>query len=425
MAPLAGYINQTGEWNTYIGYEAGKHATGSKIVAIGSQAGACINSVGTDWGNVESVNIGYQTSAYYCQQRNTLVGASIGGAFNGIGSSQTAIGAEALYNVSTISMLNVAIGYRAGYDATSMSGSILIGANANSLLGSASNFFNIGDLLSGTVGIMGVGARLQIGPPAALAGGISFDVSSQTNSVRIAVGTTAQRPTCASVRSGSIRLNTTDATMDLCANTTWLQPQTAPSGAAYPVGPATGGYFVMTAGSWDGNLGGLDGAHAKCLADLTANNWNGKADAVARSLLVESKVRAFLCAGTDFCTNGLPLTNYTFATSGDTTAGGAVNKTDSAGSWPLTNRTWSGLNYFNTAAPYWTNRAWVYLDDGVGTFGGDGCASGGVQFTSNSSALTGIWGDPNEVYVGRWSKGAAGYQRSCDRQLRLLCFVDP
>ena len=39
----------------------------------------------------------------------------------------------------------------------------------------------------------------------------------------------------------------------------------------------------------------LAGANAKCLAQFTANNWKGKAEAIARGLLAAAKVQAFLC----------------------------------------------------------------------------------------------------------------------------------
>lgn len=74
--------------------------------------------------------------------------------------------------------------------------------------------------------------------------------------------------------------------------------------------PAGSGYFVMTNGTWSGNLGGLAGADAKCLSDLTTNTgWMGYADANSRGLLVAAKVHAFICSTSAVCNNLMPPTS--------------------------------------------------------------------------------------------------------------------
>ncbi len=76
-------------------------------------------------------------------------------------------------------------------------------------------------------------------------------------------------------------------------------------------------YFVLSNGTWNANLGGIEGATVKCYEDLVANDWKGKNNVD----LAIHKVRAFLCDGNS-CFSPTPNTEYTFATSGDVNAGG-------------------------------------------------------------------------------------------------------
>jgi hypothetical protein len=103
-------------------------------------------------------------------------------------------------------------------------------------------------------------------------------------------------------------------TFQFCNGSSWIamgscgcgppiqSPITAPNGS---------GYFVLSHDTYDGNLGGLSGADAKCLTDLTTHTgWMGYATANSNGQLVASKVHAFLCYNDNpwTCNNTMPLT---------------------------------------------------------------------------------------------------------------------
>jgi hypothetical protein len=131
--------------------------------------------------------------------------------------------------------------------------------------------------------------------------------------------------TCAAAVEGALRWNTTDDTVEMCDGTNWKKI-IAQAGAGAPANPPAGnGYFVITSGTWNGDLktaGGQSTAHASinalCLTDLTNNDWLGKSDAQANGQLDSSHVKSFICyADTTNCNNAYPVTTYYFAVSGD------------------------------------------------------------------------------------------------------------
>src|SRR5690606_20693223 len=108
--------------------------------------------------------------------------------------------------------------------------------------------------------------------------------------------------------------------IELCDGSAWtrLVGTTAPSIEA----PSGSGFFVLTETIYDGNLGGLNGADAKCLTELTTKtNWKNYALAQANGQLTVAKVKAFLCSTGAACNNATPLATYYFAAVGDSSKG--------------------------------------------------------------------------------------------------------
>jgi len=230
----------------------------------------------------------------------------------------------------------------------------------------------------------------QVAAPGGGAGGTGTGVSA----AQMVVGSTV--PTCNSGTNGLLWFDTSTNQPEYCngtsfvqfAGTTGDQPPTAPEGGI--------GYFVITQTKYNGNLGGLDGASAACLTELTTNtNWRGYADAQSRGMLDIAHVQAFLCDGgawaAIFCNNLLPLTTYYYARVGNTNAGGASFTTNQYGEGPGPNDTnsWASANRFGGAYTYWANRDSEQCGQNGywATWGGDGC--GGTQTYQACGTVTG------------------------------------
>lgn len=193
-------------------------------------------------------------------------------------------------------------------------------------------------------------------------------------------------------------------------------PEEAPSGS-------TGnGYFVLTSGGYNGNLGGLGGAAAKCLTDLTNNVWIGKSDAQTRGLLTSANVRPFLCDGSA-CAPLVPSTSYSFALSGDASKGGATFTTDSMGRGPGNAVNWSGAAAFGTSVSYWSGR-------GMGSttkWGQTSLESSGSDVACSAWSVGtffgfGTTGASNGTSWGRWY---GLMPTGCNSSNRLVCLVSP
>ncbi len=142
---------------------------------------------------------------------------------------------------------------------------------------------------------------------------------------------------------GDVIYNAAYSTYQFCNGTSWIPYGGGGScGATYsPTVPSNSGYFVMSGGTYTGNLGNLPGANSICLTDLTTNTgWMGYATANANGQLVASKVLAFLCDGA-ICNNLMPVTTYYFANAGNAAAGGASFMTNSSGFGPGDNADWA------------------------------------------------------------------------------------
>lgn len=220
---------------------------------------------------------------------------------------------------------------------------------------------------------------------------------------------------------GAVRYSSVGQHHELCVGGDWRQFVTADivEGAAVSEPLQQGGYFVLSSGTWHGNIGDWHGGNDKCLADLTANDWMGKADALARDMLHPSRVKAFLCSA-NFCQGLLPEVSYAFASSGNPAVGGATIVADSSGIGPGDNANWSGASYFGSAVQYWTGRTsgtdstkWVE----TATLR---CSSGNSWYLGTNSN-SGQRGSSNSTTQGRWNSGSS----LCDVVLHLVCIVHP
>jgi len=173
-------------------------------------------------------------------------------------------------------------------------------------------------------------------------------------------------------------------------------------------------YFVMTSTAMSsGNLGGLSGANAACLADLQANNWLGKSNVQ----LDHSTVKAFLCDGTS-CNNLQASKTYAFALSGSGTVGGSTMNITSTGTGPGNATAWNTLGYFGTATNnYWTGRASLSSTFFNVTADSNHCNN----WTSSLNSYSGRRGVNSSATANRWASSATICE---DTSRRLLCAVD-
>ncbi len=215
------------------------------------------------------------------------------------------------------------------------------------------------------------------------------------------------------------------------------------------------GYFVMTYYTYTGNLGGLAGANATCLNELTNYPWAGKSEAQARGLLVSSNVKAFLCDGSS-CNFGKPFTRYQFAAVGYTQYGGSGFSTDNNGYGPNDTGNWSGTAYFGQSTKAWTG---IYSNPATTSPTWTSCGSyvsNSTSFapianlfttnsvnhctgwTSASASVKGGYGLTGSANGNRWGAvnftsqdgygncyGPAQMTENCSTSKRLLCFVHP
>jgi hypothetical protein len=114
--------------------------------------------------------------------------------------------------------------------------------------------------------------------------------------------------------------------------------------------------MVMTERKWNGNLGGLTGANAKCLQELQDYPWRGKTDAQARGILTDNNVKAFLCDGST-CNNTLEFVRYYYARATSIPSGGAFFETGLGGTGPNNSISWNSSSAFDVGDEFWSGRA--------------------------------------------------------------------
>ncbi len=246
----------------------------------------------------------------------------------------------------------------------------------------------------------------------------ALDMSNNTNAVLLPVGTSGQEPTCNTAMQGGTRYNTTTGFPEFCNGLAWtpFRATGAPSGS---------GYFVLTSGSYNGNLGayaaaggntGLAAGNAICLSELTTNTgWWGYASANAAGLLTSAHVTAFLCNGTT-CNNLDPNTTYYFANAGDTGAGGQSFTTNSSGLGPNNSNPWGNAAFFAVSnIEIWVSRGTGTATQWPATAAAYTCTS----WTTTSGS--GVYGETNVTNSGRWDIGTV----TCAETYRFICLVNP
>lgn len=197
----------------------------------------------------------------------------------------------------------------------------------------------------------------------------------------------------------------------------------------------TGGYFVMisqTTHPYQANLGGLTGGNAKCLTELTNQNWTYKAEAQARGVLVASKVKFFNC-DTTTCQMPAANTTFKFATTPNVVNGGGAMygtrtfTTNASGQGPGDALPWNKPDAFGPDQGQWranikpvSNTLWAttpYTTNATLICN---------NWASNSSALTSTvsdW-DSNPSVQSRFS-AAGGGTKPCSTKTAFICFVNP
>lgn len=392
-----------------IGSLAGSGCFGNDLTAVGKNAARCSSSITDATGTTA---IGASIGHYRAGIENALLGARIGYWSPHTGSYNAALGFENIYRATASATYNVAIGYRAGYNLSSGTNNILIGNTVNAPGADDTYRLNIGGQIFGNMSTK----QVNFGS-ATLVAGISLDVGSKTDAIRLPVGNTAQRPVCDVNLLGAIRFNTQTDIMEFCTVRGWQTPVKPSPTAVTPVAPPTTGYFVFGSTQHDANFGGMEAAHAYCLNDLLASDWLGKADANARGLLVPHKVRAFLTSSAG-AGNLMPVTTYYFARAGSPTSGGASFTTDTSGQgfgWP---NAINGATYFDTNATFWLGSR----NYSTNYFGLGGCCTDYCgNWTSNTSGDSIGLGTPNQSGHMRYSNNGA----LCSSLQYLVCIVNP
>ena len=235
--------------------------------------------------------------------------------------------------------------------------------------------------------------------------------------VRVGSSTT----TCNSAAGGAIRY--VSNSLNFCDGATW---RTIFSGTSTPNTPAYAsgyGFLVLSSGTYTGNLGGLSGADASCVTDLTNNNWMNKTAASSAGIVNSTHIHAWLCDNTT-CQNVYASQKYYFAVSGQQSVGGAYITADTQSYFGYTSGdytnsdgySWSGSNYFGGSYQYWTNRNSNY-QSAAPSPGGGHC----VKWTSATAGNSGQTGSSAQSDKNRWDAGTS----ACSNSFRLICIVQP
>lgn len=231
---------------------------------------------------------------------------------------------------------------------------------------------------------------------------------------------------------GDIQYNGNYHTYQFCNGTSWIAYGGGASCAITqpgynPTVPSGNGYFVLSKGTYNGNLGGRNGADATCLTELTTNTgWVGYSTANTNGQLVANKVHAFLCdSGT--CSNLIPLTTYYFANAGNSSAGGASFTTDINGLGPNDSANWAAANYFSGTYSYWTGRSVIsntQWSNSTAVTTNFGCIAVWAQTAGGD---VGEFGSSASTTSIRWWQNTNGstYGLACADTMNLICVVNP
>lgn len=413
-----------GNDSTGIGYMAGYSCGSSDLTAIGAAAG----TMGSGGTCVGSTYVGSYVGSFTSGSYNTLVGADIGRWAGQTGSYNTALGYRIYHAISSAAQHNVALGYMAAASLTSGTYNIVIGNAADVPVATGNYQLNIGNYVYGNSSTQ----QINLGS-STLVSGISFDLGSKTTAARLAKGTTAQRPFCNAALEGAQRWNTTTKSVEYCSasdfdsngENDWIQLHIYGAGAGDP-NTAGIGYIVLTNDRWDGNLGGMAGANAKCLSDLSTYDWKGKTTAVSNGKLVAGNVKAILWSAgwacDDWNISVVPGASYAFAVSNRPLAGGAVSTADASGNYPVNKLDWTAANYLDGQTGYWARSLSCSSTTACSTWTSNSAAQVGGVGTPGTSV---VYGALRIYYSGSWDSRTGGYEDSCDTAYHLLCMVGP
>lgn len=237
-----------------------------------------------------------------------------------------------------------------------------------------------------------------------------------------AYGGTCSNPTG---NEADIHYNSAYHTYQFCNGTNWMAYQWGEAvfsqSGNNPTIPVGSGYFVLTKGTYNGNLGDLSGASATCLTELTTNTgWFGYSTANSRGELISAKVKAFLC-DSGGCNNLTASTTYFFANAGNSSAGGASFTTDGSGFGPNDNADWAAANYFGAAADYWMTRVSTSSTQWSNTTAWNSNNFACQNVWSLTGGQVGIIGNSSNTTSLRWSVGNV----TCNNYVHLICYVNP
>lgn len=217
---------------------------------------------------------------------------------------------------------------------------------------------------------------------------------------------------------GDILYNSNHGILQWCNGQDWW-------GVPLPKVPL--GFFVMTSGSYTGNLGGLSGANTICLNELTSNDWKGKSAGVT---LTPANVRAWLCSSAG-CQNLTSGVLYKFALAGDNTKGGNYLYGDylGRGSFEDANSNpWYGNNYFGVTASFWSGRkAFSQTNDGIAWEDQVFPTTQDTNTCSDwtSTATNGQYGQTNPAFCCDERQWSSYFSACTTATYRLICIVDP
>ena len=191
----------------------------------------------------------------------------------------------------------------------------------------------------------------------------------------------------------------------------------SPSGGGNAGNPDSDGAFVLTSSTWTGDLGGVSGAHAKCVTELKNNDWRNKSDFSTTQL---NGARAFICDSNDNCGDPVANKTYTMAVAGDTTLGGHQFTTDSDARGPGDTKNWSDSDAFGTSTMYWEKHTkltekWVVYDTYI-----NNAEKTSLDWSSYDGQYIGRAGETSHANFDRWMAG----KEDCNVALPLVCIVD-
>lgn len=250
------------------------------------------------------------------------------------------------------------------------------------------------------------------------------DSSAQSYSASVTSGAVVIGPyaaTCDGTTEGILRYNSSTKFLEFCDGTDWRYAWNSRETPPAP-SEATSGYFVITNDTFDGNLGGIEGANDKCLTDLQTYDWQGKTGMT----LDDEHVFAFNCYGSYTCTILSDSDTYTFAVSGDNSLGGDSFTTNASNEGPGDTAAWNTSTRFGTTAKqYWAgyrtgSSSYWRETNGGGDTDSNRCGSAD-DWNTNSAAQTGVYGDTSATGTARWDSGTT----TCDTAMHLVCVVLP